>query len=432
MEYNGIKNELIQQEVYDSLPPVLKTITEPFDGRERDIVLLSSLGVLSASLPNIYGFYDGDSVSPNVYALIIAPPASGKGVMNYSRILIEPIHQMILNRSRAEIAAIEAANKNAGKSGNGEVKEVPSLEVKIVPANISTAELYSFLAASQHGIVIIESEADTMSNMLKNDWSNYSDVLRKAFHHEPISLSRKIDRTYIDVREPKLSLVMSGTPDQLKPVVQSKGNGLFSRFLLYTFDEIQEFKNVFASSSRNYKQAFNEASQNILYKYDQLFSLENPIEVVLTTLQQERMLEKFSFIHKDVVENHSASFLPNLNRHGVILFRLCMILTALREQDFSQTSWTCTDEDFDCGLNISLKVLKHALIVHNTIDDGGLSKADDDFLFGLGVQFTRQRAVEYGKQLGIPQRTVDDKLVQWRKKKAVKRIKQGVYKRTVN
>ncbi|HAO05422.1 MAG TPA: hypothetical protein DCQ50_00250 [Chryseobacterium sp.] len=48
--------------------------------------MLSSLGILSNCLPNIKGNYDGDSVYPNLYILIIAPPASGKGVMNYSRI----------------------------------------------------------------------------------------------------------------------------------------------------------------------------------------------------------------------------------------------------------------------------------------------------------------------------------------------------------
>ncbi|WP_164732857.1 DUF3987 domain-containing protein [Flagellimonas marinaquae] len=432
MEYSGIKNELIQQEVYDSLPPVLKAVTEPFTGREKDIVLLSSLGVLSACLPNVHGHYDGDVVYPNFYVLIIAPPASGKGVMNYSRDLIEPIHQKILMDSKAQIAAIEAENKKNGRSKEGEVQEVPALEVKIVPANISTAELYSFLGSSKHGILIIESEADTMGNMLKNDWSNYSDVMRKGFHHESISLSRKMDQTFIDVKEPRLSMVMSGTPDQLQPVVQSKGNGLFSRFLLYTFDELQGFKNVFDSNSRGYKEAFKQSSRFVIERYRRLFELENSVEVELTREQQERMLEKFSIIHKDIIENHPNSFLPNLNRHGLILFRLCMILTSLREQDFSSDSWVCSEEDFDCALKIITKVLQHALIVHNTIDEGGLSKADDDFLFGLGIQFTRQKAIEYGEKLGVPQRTVDDKLVQWRKKKVVKKISHGLYKRTTN
>ena len=41
--------------------------------------------------------------------------------------------------------------------------------------------MYAYMGSSKHGLLIMESEADTMSNMLNNDWSNYSDVLRKAF-----------------------------------------------------------------------------------------------------------------------------------------------------------------------------------------------------------------------------------------------------------
>ena len=429
MEYNGITNKAIEQAVYENLPPVLKQVTEHFSGREKDIVLLSSIGVLSTCLPNIYGIYDGDEVAANLYILIIAPPSSGKGVMNYSRRMIEPIHDKILRDSKAEIQSCEEQNKQEKKKKDGEINICPPLEVKILPANISSAEMYSYLGASKHGLLIIESEADTMSNMLSNDWSNYSDVLRKTFHHEPISISRKMEKVFEDIKEPKLSIVMSGTPDQVKPVVKSKGNGLFSRFILYTFDEIKEFKDVFHSTSKFYKTAFQEAADEVFKLYGKLYNLNNPIEFQFTEEQQEKMIEKFRDIHNDILENHPQSFIPNLNRHGLILFRICMILTALRGQDFESQVWTCSDDDFDNALSITTGILQHALIIHNTIEDGVLSKADDEFLFGLGIQFTRQKAVEYGEKLGIPQRTVDDKLVQWRKKKLVKKIKQGLYKR---
>ena len=108
-----------------------------------------------------------------------------------------------------------------------------------------------FLGSSEHGLLIMESEADTLSNMLNNDWSNYSDVLRKAFHHEPISISRKIEKIFEEINQPKLSMVISGTPNQLQPLIKSKDNGLFSRFIVYSFDEIAEFKNVFAIKSRD-------------------------------------------------------------------------------------------------------------------------------------------------------------------------------------
>ena len=91
---------LIRSQIYSKLPKELQLLTEDFKGREKDIVLLSTLGVLSNCLPNIWGYYDGDVVYPQLYIMIIAPAASGKGVMNYSRVLIEPIHDKIFNDSK--------------------------------------------------------------------------------------------------------------------------------------------------------------------------------------------------------------------------------------------------------------------------------------------------------------------------------------------
>ena len=82
-------------------------------------------------MPNIKGYYDGDDIFANLYALIIAPAASGKGVMNFSRILIEPIHEKILKDSKAEL--LECEN---GKKKNKENKNdiCPNIKIKIIPA----------------------------------------------------------------------------------------------------------------------------------------------------------------------------------------------------------------------------------------------------------------------------------------------------------
>lgn len=190
---NGIVNGMIDEKVYQLLPNTIKNLTNEFTGRERDIVLISSLSVLSASIPNVFGIYDRDKVYSNLYSMIIAPAASGKGVMNKSRILIEKIHDRLLKLSIEEIENCKSEKK---KSKERDFENCPSPEIKILPANISTAEMYSYLNTSKNGLLIMESEADTMSVMLNNDWSNYSDVLRKTFHHEPISMSRKIENVF--------------------------------------------------------------------------------------------------------------------------------------------------------------------------------------------------------------------------------------------
>ena len=47
--------------------------------------LLLHSAVISGGLYNVSGLYANDKVFPNLFSIIIAPPASGKGVMKYSR-----------------------------------------------------------------------------------------------------------------------------------------------------------------------------------------------------------------------------------------------------------------------------------------------------------------------------------------------------------
>lgn len=423
-----MERRLINKEVYQNLPEDLRTLTESFVGREKDIVLLSSIGVLSNCLPNIKGYYDGDDVFPNLYVLIIAPPASGKGVMNFSRILIEKIHNKILDDSKTELLLCENDKKN-NKENRNDI--CPNIKIKIIPANVSTAEMYSFLAGSEHGLLIMESEADTLSNMLNNDWSNYSDVLRKAFHHEPISISRKTEKIFEEIGQPKLSMVISGTPNQLQPLIKSKDNGLFSRFIVYSFDEIAEFKDVFEIKSKDNRKAFEILSNDIFKMYGELADLDNPIEFQFTENQIKRFTKKFKFIREDVINNHTASFLSNLNRHGLIMYRICMILTALRFKNLVKNDkiLVCNNRDFLNALSLTATLLRHSQFTFDTIETGVLSVQDEEILDQLENPFTRQDAIDIGLKMDIPIRTIDDKLVQYQTKRFIKKIKRGLFKK---
>lgn len=409
----GIERKMLEDTLYTRLPESLKQLTESFNGRERDIVLLSSLGVLSNCIPNVNGIYDGDSIYPHLFVIIVAPPASGKGVMNNSRLLINKIHRKTIEISKLAKSECEE-QKKARKDKKESFESCPQLEIKVLPANISTSEMYSYLGSSKQGLLIIESEADTMSNMLKNDWGNYSDVLRKAFHHEPISISRKVEDIYVEIEEPKLAMVLSGTPDQLQPLIKSKDNGLFSRLMIYNFDELSGFKDVFATKSRNVKEVFQNVGDDIFTMYGKLMNLEHPIEFHFDENQQRRFLLKFGIIRNDIIDNHSQSFLSNMNRHGLIMFRVAMILTVLRNINNieNQTELVCSNKDYVCALKIAQRSLRHSLYTFNTIDNNFLSALDSEILDDLPKDFTREKALEIAEKHKMPKRTLDDKLVQ--------------------
>jgi len=360
---------LVSTGVYKRLPDPLKKLTNEFEDREKDIVLLSSMGVLSNCLPNVYGIYDRNKVYPHLYVVIIAPPASGKGVMSYSRELIEKINDKVFRDSKKAHSDCEQSKLFSAPENKN--VECPKIQTKILPANISSAEMYYYLGTSSHGLIMIESEADTMSNMFKNDWGSYSDVLRKAFHNETISISRKIGKIFESIPEPKLAMVISGTPNQLLPLIQSKENGLFSRLLIYSFDEIAEFRNVFAKESKNVKGVFKSVADEIYALYGKLAGV-SPLEFTLTETQEKFFHSRFSFIREDIMERHTLSFVSSLHRHGLIMFKICMILSILRNMDNldAEKPLICSNEDFVVALSITQTALRHSQHTFDTMDVG--------------------------------------------------------------
>ncbi len=84
------KTPFIPETVHKNLPKILKDSVNAFDSsREKDIFLTGALTVLSGCFSNLKGVYDKREFYPNLNSFVIAPPASGKGVLNYSRELAE-------------------------------------------------------------------------------------------------------------------------------------------------------------------------------------------------------------------------------------------------------------------------------------------------------------------------------------------------------
>ena len=423
-----MENKALPNEIYQHLPEELKLATSNFTGREKDIVLLSSLVVISGLLPNVYGKYDKKNVYANLYLLIIAPPASGKGVMNFSRGWGQSIHEKIISESRKIIAESKKSSNKKDKS-----KVTPPFRTKFIPANISNAELYVMIKNAHHGGIMIESEADTLSNMFKQDWGNFSDVLRKAFHHETISISRKFENIYEEIYKPRLSLILSGTPDQILPLVQSKENGLFSRFMYYTFDEIAPWKDVFDESGDNVDHIKNLGKEFMYNLYEKLFKKEDGLKFSLTREQKATFLSEMTKIHEIVNTKgnpYQKSFNSNVKRHGLIMFRLCMILSLIRQHNkiSNAEGLICEDTDFYIPMKLIKNLLHHANFILSTIAHGkGLSVRDSSIINSLNETFTRKQAIEAGAKFNVPKRTMDDKLKQWIKIKVIDKIEHGKY-----
>jgi hypothetical protein len=120
-----------------------------------------------------------------------------------------------------------------------ELPQEPNYKILYIPANISSAMVIQHLKEGNERGIFCETEADSMGNTLKQDWGGYSDLLRKAFHHEPISYSRKTNKEFVEIDNPCLSVALSGTPGQVENLIKSSEDGLFSRFIFYSFKSNQ-------------------------------------------------------------------------------------------------------------------------------------------------------------------------------------------------
>ena len=67
---------------------------------DHGIVLLGTIGCLSACFPNVCGLYDDHVVYPNLYLFLVADAGMGKGLLNLCRELIAPINNRLHEESR--------------------------------------------------------------------------------------------------------------------------------------------------------------------------------------------------------------------------------------------------------------------------------------------------------------------------------------------
>jgi len=377
----------------------------------------------------VYGNYDGTIYSPHLYLLVIAPPASGKGKMNLSLNFVEKIHDKIKQDSQVRIDEY-SKKKN-------QPEKIPELDVKLVPGNLSSSRIYSHLANSNHGLIILESEADTISNMLKQEWGNFSDVLRKVFHHEKISISRETDNRFVEINSPRLALILSGTKNQIQPLIQSHENGLFSRFMYYYFEEGTKWRNITPSGgSKGHSSLFKESGESIFQMYGNLASLDCPIEFHLTGTQWEQLNTLMKKANDDIfMETGNYEFLSSVKRHAVMLYRIAMTLSTIRlhETVHISNTLTCGDIDFEIALNIIKTLLEHALYVSELFQKEalGLSIHELSVIAALPKEFKRKEAIKIGTKLQIPERTMDYNLNKWVKKNVLKKKKPGEYKKLI-
>jgi hypothetical protein len=412
---------IIPQSVYDNLPPILFESCQVFkEAREKDVFLTGALAILSGCLPNVSGLYSGSVVYPSLFSFILAPAASGKGALKFAKALADKYHDKTLaisnddkKRYEESLAAYKML-KAKGKLEEGqEMPMPPKFKVVFVPASTSNAKIIQHLECNEGKGIICETEADTMGQAFKNDWGSYSDLLRKSFHHEKISKSIKTDAEYIEVNNPQLAVALSGTPKQVFNIISSAEDGLFSRFIFYVFktDAVWldpspkgnpvNLTDYFTTQSKLVLKLveFYETDEMILHLTDEQWAIFNPF---------------FSSFLEQINTFVSEDALSVVKRLGLILYRFCMIFTAIRKfvTNEHHKEVYCLDIDFETALTLTKTYIQHSIIMFTNLPKQGeqgpfkSGQNKKKFFDALPDKFQRKEAIEIGKKFDIGERSV--------------------------
>ena len=373
----------LPDELFDRLPDFLKRgLTHVRNKRERDILLLSMITNISGCLPGVRMNYGGMVYSADLYLVALAGSGRGKGVMQLAAILPAAIQGYYdeLNRKDEREYRQKLLKWNLEERLAAQEKRVPDLDqcpempveriLKVAP-NISKSQLILALeAGGAVGLVMNASELDMISSAMHQEYGKHDDVMRAASQHEEVSSYFKTDHRLVVVSDPHLALCASGTPAQLHKFISSLENGMYSRVAFYVGQAHWEYKSANPGKARlDMRAYFKGMGEELLRMF--IFLSGSPTEVVFTEEQWKEHTERFRTYLREVVAEDDDSPGAIVLRHGLMMARIAMVLTALRkcEPQWNTSEWKCSDEDFHTAMQIVDVLLEHSLLLSTSMDD---------------------------------------------------------------
>ena len=400
---------------------------------QHDVLLLGAMTVLGASLSHIVRCKYGDKWQyPCLQTFITGHAAAGKSVLVWVRKLIEPIHEEIrrqvaesMKAYRKELRAYEALGK-ARKDKEPPV--APPNRMFIIPGNNTGTGLLQNLIDSDGTGIICESEADTVSTAIGTEFGNWSDTLRKAFDHDRLSYNRRTDREYQEVSRSYLSVLLSGTPAQVKPLIPTAENGLFSRQNFYYMPRITQWADQFGEDEVDVDEEFRLMGNEWKNTLDEL-TLRGLFTLKLTHAQHKQFNFLFDKLFHRSGKINGDEMGSSVIRLAVNACRMMSIVAILRSLEDSSLvkpdahissdnlkdriiprwNMVITDDDFHAVLALVEPLYLHATHVLSFLSSSVIkrrSTADKNMLFAeMEDEFTRRLLLEKAHDRRIPEST---------------------------
>ena len=370
---------LLDPSVYTNLPSILRKAVDTMHIRqEKDLVLIGSIVTLSSVLLPFRTIFHGRTIFPNMFLFVPGPAGSGKGRLDFCYRLVRPIHndkrelwQLQQEEYKQELDRYRALSKKEKANTTSPVK--PPITLLRVPANCS-ATSFAEAMADNGNMLMFETEGDTVVNTFKSDYGNYSDNFRKAFAHEEFGyLRRGNDSEEKEVHNPRLSVVLSGTPEQVKSLIPNAENGLLSRFIFYTLSATDEWLDGFSGydTENPLEKVFDDLGAEVERYYQHLKNIQE-VWFTLSFVQQQKFNDYFAEEKQRMKALNGDLYNASTHRLSWALLRISMILTALRCMDTGKVpeKVECSDIDFDIALSIIKTVSHHNDYIFNVLNEG--------------------------------------------------------------
>lgn len=389
---------------------------------EQDIILMATLAAASACVPNLYFTYGptGKKYYANLQCFILAAAASGKGIANQALEMVRVIDE----------------------------------QYPMLIAGDSTLPAFYKAIEEQGGCGYMhESEGSVITDIWKNSAANYNTALRKAAEHEPISRNRV--RSASELKNPRLSMLLTGTFGQYKALVPNVENGYFSRLLTVVIRGTNPFDKRYVSSKGGQSVIPRIVGQRLLRTYEQLMNAGER-EWSLTDAQKERLGEHLETEYGTLIGLLGENFHSAVVRMAVQIERMAMVLTAMRVQnteyrvqnteyriqtesdsELMNEKILCADEDYETAEMIGNKMLLHMASAYRMIDGDAQDVVPEikpldqrKVLFEqLKGEYSHGDLAEEAKRQGVSKRTVERWNLSWIEIGIVEKTNHGQYRK---
>lgn len=318
---------------------------------QADALFLTLMALLPFTVSKQLRFrYNGVDFHAAPMVLFCAPPAAGKGLVGelFHLLDIEDERRRKIYQDEMKVYKQQMdARANAGKNrAEFDIPEMPKLYAARIAGDNSASGLLENLYDAGGSAALVATEINELAESTqRKGCGDPTTHLCKAWNHEDLFMNRRTEHENIFIKEPILTVVLTGTPSQLKALIRNPGNGFFTRALYYHIPIVREWQYVVTDTSKGAKRD-DASSQDLKSNKDLVLDFAREWEALLhkkfdsvsdvRMLLTDSQLDDFNMRMEKLntrANSSSDDMLSFVHRLGCNVLRICLTLALLRALD---------------------------------------------------------------------------------------------------